>query len=139
MHTSEASPLPGQRPWTPDELDRIRRTGEVHISSRRRDGSYTAGRTIWVVAVGARVFVRSTDGPDKPWFQAAKARGVGRLRCAGRELPVSISQPRGIDENLIEQTYRAKYRSSWQGSVNRAGSSRATLELIPLAPPVRQG
>lgn len=132
MQTVKPTQSPDERPWAADELTQIRQSGEVQVSSRRRDGSYTAGQTIWAVVVGTRVFVRSTDGPDKPWFRAAKTRGAGRLRFSGREVPVAFRDPAHTDENDIEQTYRAKYRNSWQRSIDRAGSSRATLELVPI-------
>ena len=132
MQTTNQMQSPGKRPWTPDELKQIQSTGEVHVSSRRDDGSYTRGQTIWAVVVGSRVFVRSTDGPDKPWFRAARAHGAGRFRYSGGEVLVAFRDAPDIDQNVIEQTYRNKYRDSWQRSVDRAGSSRATLELIPL-------
>lgn len=95
-------------------------------------GAGGIGQTIWAVVVGSRVFVRSTDGPDKPWFRAARAHGAGRFRYSGGEVLVAFRDAPDIDQNVIEQTYRNKYRDSWQRSVDRAGSSRATLELIPL-------
>lgn len=136
MTTTHQTQSPNERPWTADELDQIQSTGEVHVSSRRDDGSYTRGQTIWAVVVGARVFVRSTDGPDKPWFRAARAHGAGRFRYSGGEVLVAFHDTSDINENVIEQTYRAKYHGSPQRSINRAGSSRATLELVPIVPGV---
>ena len=52
--------------WTPAELAAISQAEEVHVSSRRRDGTLSDGRTIWTVVVDGSVFIRSTDGPDKP-------------------------------------------------------------------------
>ncbi len=63
------------------ELAAISDTEEVHVSSRRADGTMSPGQTIWAVVVDGSVFIRSTDGPDKPWFRAAKNRGVGRLQA----------------------------------------------------------
>lgn len=132
MQTTDQPQSPGARPWTPDELEQIRGSDEVHVSSRRDDGSCTSGQTIWAVVVATRVFIRSTDGPEKPWFRAARSRGVGRFRYAGHEVSVAFRDAPDVDENAIEQTYRNKYRDSWQRSINRAGSSRATLELVPI-------
>ncbi|MBP9502931.1 MAG: DUF2255 family protein [Candidatus Promineofilum sp.] len=132
MPATNQTKLPGERPWTADELEQIQSTGEVHVSSRRDDGSYTRGQTIWAVVVGASVFVRSTDGPDKPWFRAARAHGASRFRYSGGEVAVAFHDAPDIDENVIEQAYRAKYHGSRQRSIDRAGSSRATLELVPV-------
>lgn len=102
MQTTNQTQSPGERPWTSDELEQIRSTGEVHVSSRRDDGSYTSGQTIWAVVVGSRVFIRSTDGPDKPWFRAARAHGAGRFRYSGGEALVAFRDAPDADENVIE-------------------------------------
>jgi hypothetical protein len=121
--------------WTPTALELIRRTREVHVSSRRADGGFTRGQTIWAVAVGDSVFIRSTDGPGKPWFTAAKARGYGRLRASGSEFEVRFRDVSDRVQEAIEAEYRRKYRTSPAYNVNRAAGSRATLRLIPLSQP----
>ncbi len=71
------------RTWTPDELRLIRDTDEVRVSSRRADGTFTRGNTIWAVVVGDSAFVRSTDGPQKLWFRVVDA-GADRVGPALR-------------------------------------------------------
>ena len=76
--------------WTAAELAAISATEEVHVSSLRGDGTLSEGRTIWTVVVDGAVFIRSTDGPDKPWFRAAKNRGAGRLRVGDASFDVTF-------------------------------------------------
>jgi hypothetical protein len=121
--------------WTPTVLELIGGTREVHVSSRRADGSFSRGQTIWAVAVGDSVFIRSTDGPDKPWFVAAKVRQFGRLRASGSEFEVRFCDGSDRDQDAIDAEYRRKYRTSPAYNVDRAAGSRATLRLVPLSEP----
>jgi hypothetical protein len=121
--------------WSPTALELIRHAREVHVSSRRADGGLTRGQTIWAVTVGDSVFIRSTDGPRKPWFKAAKARQFGRLRAAGSEFEVRFCDGSACDQDAIEAEYRRKYHTSPPYNVNRAAGSRATLRLVPLSEP----
>lgn len=122
------------RTWTPEELQLIRDTDEVRVSSRRADGTITHGNTIWAVAVGSSAFVRSTDGPQKLWFRNARARGNGYLHLAGEQISVRFADAAAADQDEIEAAYRTKYRQRPAYNVNRAAGSRATLELVPVEP-----
>ena len=117
--------------WTAAELAAISQTEEVHVSSRRRDGTMSDGRTIWTVVVDAAVFIRSTDGPDKPWFRAAKNRGAGRLRVGNASFDVTFHHPTGLDQSAIDAEYRRKYRHRPTYNIDRAARSTATLQLLP--------
>jgi hypothetical protein len=117
--------------WADDDLDAINRTGEVVLSSRRSDGTLTRGMTIWAVVVDGSVFIRSTDGPDKPWFRAALMRGRGRIEAGGRGVDIVFTDAADVDRAPIDEVYRRKYRPSPQYNVNRAASSMATLKLEP--------
>jgi hypothetical protein len=117
--------------WTTAALERLAGIEIVDVSSTRADGSFSPWRTIWVVVVGDKVFVRSTDGPDKDWFRNARRRRTGRLRAAGQVHPVHFTD---ADDQLaaqITQAYRHKYRSSPTFNLNRAASSVSTLRLEP--------
>ena len=117
--------------WTADELAAISATEEVHVSSLRGDGTLSGGRTIWTVVVEGAVFIRSTDGPDKPWFRAAKNRGAGRLRVGDAGFDVTFHHTAGLDQSAIEAEYRRKHRHRPAYNINRAAGSRATLRLLP--------
>ena len=117
--------------WTAAELAAISQTEEVHVSSRRRDGTMSDGRTIWAVVVDGSVFIRSTDGPDKPWFRAAKNRGVGRLQVGNASFDVTFHHAAELDQSPIDAEYRRKYRHRPAYNINRAARSTATLQLLP--------
>jgi hypothetical protein len=121
-------------PWTPEELANITATEEVHVSSARPDGSLSPGRTIWAVAVGGEVFIRSTDGPHKPWFRAARNRGRGELVVGAACYPVRFVDASDADRVPIDAEYRRKYRRRAAYNVNRAAGSLATLQLVPVRP-----
>lgn len=118
--------------WTPEQLDTIARTQEVHVRTRRPDGTYTRGQIIWAVVVNGDVFIRSTDGPEKPWYRSAHARGVGQLRAGGQTFDVSFTDATAQERTPIDTEYRRKYRKSPLYNINRAAGSTATLRLLPL-------
>jgi len=118
--------------WTAAELAAISAIEEVHVSSRRGDNTLSSGRTIWAVVVEGAVFIRSTDGPDKPWFRAAKNRGVGRLRAGATGFDVTFHAVAGQEQSAIDAEYRRKYHHRPAYNINRAAGSTATLQLRPL-------
>jgi hypothetical protein len=122
--------------WTPEELVTIADTQEVHVCSVRPDGSRSSGMTIWAVSVGGAVFIRSfirsTDGPHKPWFRAAKNRGRGELVAGSSTYCVRFVDASDADRVPIDAEYRRKYRRSPAYNVGRAAGSMATLQLIPV-------
>lgn len=54
--------------WTSDELQQIGTTRELHVASRRTDGTLRAWVPIWVVCVGPHVFVRTWYRRKTGWF-----------------------------------------------------------------------
>ena len=65
---------------------------EVQVLTSRRDGTLRRPRTIWIVAVGDRAFVRSKNGRDAAWFRGAVATGNGRLIVGGRGYDVTFRE-----------------------------------------------
>jgi hypothetical protein len=120
--------------WTSEELANITTTEEVHVSSVRRDGSLSPGMTIWAVSVDGDVFIRSTDGPHKPWFRAARNRRRGQLAVGAATYPVQFLDASDADRGPIDAEYRRKYRHRPAYNVNRAAGSLATLQLVPVRP-----
>ena len=118
-------------PWTANELAAITNTEEVHVRSRRHDGSMSPGQTIWAVVVDGEVFIRSTDGPDKPWFRAAQTRGSGQLRVGDSVLTVTFEDAGTVPQAPIDAAYRRKYLHRPAYNVNRAAGSTATLRIMP--------
>ena len=95
--------------WTRDDLERYSTPDELHISSRRDDGSFSRPVTIWMVAVGDDLYARSVHGSDVPWYQAVKNRAVGRITVNGSTRDVRFEAPiqSGLDE--IDQAYQKRY------------------------------
>ena len=83
--------------------------------------------------VDGSVFIRSTDGPDKPWFRAARNRGAGRLKVGDASFAVTFHPADELDQSSIETEYRRKYRHRPAYNINRAAGSRATLRLLAAA------
>jgi hypothetical protein len=113
--------------WTVEQLDLVTSTGEVHVSSPCPDGTYSPGQTIWAVAVDGDVYIRSTDGPIKAWYRAARNRGAGRLQVGSTTFDVTFTEPTD-DREPVDAEYRRKYRHSPAYNVNRAAGSTATLD-----------
>lgn len=95
--------------WTSEELDRIGRSEELRISSRRRDGSFSKPIIIWVVRVGDDLYVRSAYGPDNPWFVNARRRRRGRITVGGIERDVDFVDASDTSADVIDAAYHAKY------------------------------
>jgi hypothetical protein len=100
--------------WTPDELARIGSATELEIASRRTDGTLRRFVTIWAVAVGDALYVRSAYGTENPWFRRALRSGRGRVRAGGVERDVTFEAVATVDDDAAEQleidaAYHAKY------------------------------
>ena len=120
--------------WTAAELDAIGKAEELELSSLRNDGSLSAYVTMWLVRVDQNLFVRSAGGPDRPWFQRAKARGAGRIRVSGIEYDVSFADtPIGLNED-IDSAYHAKYDRYGAAIVGHVVGAQAAAVTIKLEP-----
>jgi len=122
--------------WTAGELRRAGAAEELQIASRRSDGALRPFVTIWVMRVGAGLYVRSAYGTDNPWFRRAKASGTGRVRAGGIERDVTFTAPDGYAavHADIDAAYHAKYdRYGPQivGSVIGPYAAPGTLRLAP--------
>lgn len=120
--------------WTEDELDRIGRATELEISSRRPDGSLRPFVTIWAVASGDAIYVRSAYGWNNGWFQRALKAGRGRVRAGGIERDVLFIQPAADEADPVTSAYHEKYDhygARMVGTVVNAEAVRATLKVIP--------
>jgi len=97
--------------WTKDELDKIAAADELQIASLRPDATLSKPVTIWVVRIGADLYIRSYKGRGGSWFRAAQAHRAGRIRAGGVEKEVTFvdeTDP-GINDE-IDAAYRTKYR-----------------------------
>ena len=120
--------------WTNDELDRIGGADELEIASLQRNGTLTKPVTIWVVRLGADLYVRSYKGRAGSWFRAAQIRHEGRIRAGGVEKDVSFVDETDSDINdRIDSAYRTKYgrySSQYVDPMIAADARATTMKLV---------
>lgn len=120
--------------WTSQALHDLATAEEVHLATRRADGTLRSPRIIWVVASGQRVFIRSTNGPTAVWYRAAIATGAGQLTSRATSHDVSFTH---VDDEAdladADAAYRAKYGhyASIVDHLQESGPRAATLEVHP--------
>lgn len=122
--------------WTKQELGVIADSEELHLASRRSDGSLRPETTMWVVRVGDNVYVRSAGGAGQPWFRHAMSSKFGHVR-AGRvdaDAQFATTIPDSNDE--IDAQYHAKYDRygpNLVGHVTGKAAHAVTVHLIKRA------
>ena len=95
--------------WTVNELDAVGSSDELHIASRRADGSLRRDRIIWVVRHGDELYVRSVNGRDAAWFRGVQTCHAGHVAAGGVEKDVKlVDADRGLNDEL-DALYRRKY------------------------------
>ncbi|WP_092503843.1 DUF2255 family protein [Agrococcus jejuensis] len=120
--------------WDAAELRRIDAVDELEIASRRPDGSLSPDVTIWMVAAGGALFVRSAYGVENGWYRRAARRGAGRVSAGGVTRDVAFAPAGESDQDAVDAAYRAKYGARYPsivGSVVSAASQAATLRVTP--------
>ncbi|MCU1477889.1 MAG: hypothetical protein JWQ64_2582 [Subtercola sp.] len=120
--------------WTTEQLAQIGTADEVHVTSRRADGTLRPFVTIWGVRVGDWVYIRSAHGADNPWYRRAVASGTGRIRVPGLEVDVEFEAADPDVHEEIDAAYHAKYDHYGPrivGPVVGPDAADVTLRLIP--------
>jgi hypothetical protein len=119
--------------WTKDELGKIAKTDDLHISPFRDDGvTYGTPTWIWSVAVGDALYVRAYNGQKSRWYKAAARQKAGRITAAGMTTEVALEPVDGPINDRIDDAYRAKYRgSSYLGPMIGARARSATVKVTP--------
>jgi len=64
---------------------------------------------MWIVRAGDDLYLRSSYGPNNPWFRRAKAGGAGRIRAGDLERDVTFSEAAPGVHAAIDAAYHAKY------------------------------
>jgi hypothetical protein len=121
--------------WSSDELDLLGRTGEVEVSSVRRDGSWSRSRTIWIIRVGDELYVRSVNGPDAAWYRSTRSCHEGRVEARGKVLDVTwvdIDAAGNPDiDPAVDAEYARKYRGSTSAIAHINSGSTMTARTQP--------
>jgi hypothetical protein len=117
--------------WTADDVRRLTGPQEVRLSTQRSDGTLRPPRTIWIVAVYDRAYIRSTNGRQATWFRGALSTMAGNINADGITYPVNFSETPDEDLPAVDQAYRHKY-GSYRSIVDHLLEPRpraATLEV----------
>lgn len=108
---------------------------EVHIETRRDEGSPMHSTIVWTVVVEGEVFVRSVRGSKGRWYRELVANPTGALRVDGNRIAVGATP---ATEDPVTQTvsdaYRSKYGRYWPGptaAMVRPDILPTTLRLSP--------
>jgi hypothetical protein len=127
------------RQWSPGELDLFGRAHELRLSTVRDDGSLRSFVTVWMVRVGADLYVRSGAGYGgvSAWFARARNAGSGIVRVEDQEWPARFAQldPNAPEHSEIDAAYVRKYGGSF--GMTDAATHEHTLRIsLVEAPPV---
>jgi hypothetical protein len=119
--------------WSPNELQSIARTDDLHISPFREDGkTYGTPTWIWSVVVDGDLHVRGYNGQQSRWYQAALAQKA-RIRAAGMTKDVVFETVDGSINDRIDEAYRAKYGGSpYLSPMIGTRARSAPVRVIPL-------
>jgi hypothetical protein len=120
--------------WTSDELTRIGNAEELRIASRRRDGTLSSPRTIWVVRLGDDLYVRSVNGRTSDWFRSTQVRSEGHIQAGGVSRDVTFADAGHDLDDELDAAYRSKYRRYAANIVNSVLSPQARSATIKLVP-----
>jgi len=119
--------------WTPEELQKIAETDDLHISPFREDGTtYGTPTWIWSVVVDEALYVRAYNGRKSRWYRAAITQKAGRIAAAGIAKEVTFAPADGTIQDRIDDAYREKYRGSeYLGPMISARARSATVKVTP--------
>ena len=121
--------------WSKDELRKIAKADDLHISPFREDGlTYGTPTWIWSVAVDDALYARGYNGQSSRWYQAAVRQEAGRIIAAGLTKEVTFVPVNGPINDRIDDAYRAKYRGSpYLEPMIGARARSATVKITPRA------
>lgn len=122
--------------WTAADLNAIDDTAEIHIASRRGDGTLRPARIVWVVRHDDALYVRSVNGPDAAWYRGVQARHQGMISAGPLQRDVTFVEADhtpGTLDDLLDAAYRAKYGrgSAAVARITSIEARRTTLRLDP--------
>jgi hypothetical protein len=119
--------------WSKNELRKIAEADDLHISPFREDGTtYGTPTWIWSVAVDNALYVRGYNGTNSRWYKAAVRQKAGQIVAAGMTKQVTFEPVDGPINGLIDDAYRAKYKSSaYLSPMIGARARAATVKIMP--------
>ncbi|MDY7091870.1 MAG: DUF2255 family protein [Acidobacteriota bacterium] len=121
--------------WKSEELGRIAKTDDLHISPFREDGeTYGTPTWIWSVVVDDNLYVRAYNGTSSRWYGAAMEQQAGRITAAGLTKEVRFEPVEGPINERIDDAYRDKYNGSpYLAPMIGERAREATVRVTPRA------
>jgi hypothetical protein len=123
--------------WSPEQLQQIGASDELHIAVRRADGSLRREVPIWVVCVGQNVYVRTWYRRTDGWFGHALESRRGRIRVPGVEADVAVTDVGSDSADVrpdVDDAYRRKYGHFGDATVERMVADSAAATTLWLRP-----
>jgi hypothetical protein len=119
--------------WPKEELRKVAEADDLHISPFREDGvTHGTPTWIWSVAVDNALYVRSYNGVESRWYQAAVRQKAGRINGAGvtKEVAFEPVDDKAMNDR-IDEAYRAKYaKSPYLNPMISARARAATVRIV---------
>ncbi|CAM5721677.1 MULTISPECIES: DUF2255 family protein [Streptomyces] len=120
--------------WNTQALRKVAGAEELHIAPRRDDGSLREPTTIWVVADGDNLYVRSWRGTSGAWWNTARISRAGHIRAGGIDADVTFTP---VDDpavnDRVDAAYQTKY-GRYTGYVEPMISEQARATTLRLHP-----
>lgn len=119
--------------WPEDELKLIADADDLHIAPFRDDGVTLGTPTwIWSVVVDGALYARAYNGRRSRWYQAAVKQKAGCITTARMTKEVRFDPVKGEVNDLVDEAYRAKYRTSqYLKPMLGDRAKAATVRIIP--------
>jgi hypothetical protein len=119
--------------WSKNELHKIAKADDLHISPFREDGvTYGSPTWIWSVAVDDALYVRAYNGQKSRWYHAALRQKAGRIIAAGMTKEVIFEPVDGPTNDRVDDAYRAKYHGSpYLNPMIGKRARAATVKVMP--------
>ena len=118
--------------WAADELEQIETVRELEIAAQRVDGSSMRWTAVWVVRVGAGVYVRTWYPRTTGWFGTALRSGRARIRLPQFEAGVLVkalaTEAADLDVD-VSRAYRTKYGDAASASMVTSEAEATTVRL----------
>jgi hypothetical protein len=128
--------------WPTSELDTIADADELHVTTRRPDGSLRQWVPIWVVRIDDTIYVRSYRGAGGAWYRHAAHGRSGLIRVPGLQREVTFDPAADGTADAIDTAYRVKYAHYGPTYLTPmlADAARATtLQITPTPTPAVSG
>jgi hypothetical protein len=120
--------------WTSHELTAIGSADELRLAFRRRDGTLSRPRPVWVVRHGDELYARSVNGPSAAWYRGALATRAGHVEAAGVSKDIIFADPEAGIDGELDVAYRGKYRRYAASIVESVLAPRARSAAVRLVP-----